>query len=72
MKVEAQKSGHVFQRYILDKISERRGEKVLAFDPLDVVVDSNGSYWLCEKGTQEEDELEERGCYRCIEQFIMK
>ena len=72
MKVEEQKSGHVFQKYILDRISEIEGVKIMARNPMEVVVDNNGAYWLCDEGVEQEEDLEERGCWRCREKFIMR
>jgi len=72
MKIESQKSGHVFQKYIMDRISEIEGAVLVPMNRMEVVMDQDGKYWLCDKGIREENDLEEQGCYKCRDKFVMK
>jgi hypothetical protein len=72
MKIEAQKSGHVIQKYIMDRISEIEGAVLVPTKSMEVVMDQDGAYWLCNKGIEQEDELENQGCWKCRDKFVMR
>ena len=72
MRIESQKSGHVLQRYIMDRISEMEGAVLVGKNTKEVIMDQDGAYWLCDKGVKEENGLEEQGCWQCQDKFVMK
>ncbi len=74
MKIESQKSGHVLQRYIMDRMSEIEGLNLplMSLNRMDVFMDQEGSYWLCDTDINQDVDLEEQGCWKCREQFVMK
>ncbi len=72
MKIERQKSGHVLQKYIMDRMSEIEEINLISRNRKEVFMDGNGTYWLCDEGINQEDDLEEQGCWRCRDQFVMR
>ena len=72
MKTENQKSGHILQKYIMNRISENEGAVLVFRNSMEVVMDQAGSYWLCDKGIRDEDDPEEKGCWKCRDTFMMK
>ena len=72
MKIESQKSGHALQNYIMDRISEIDGSVLLDRNSKEVVMDEDGTYWLCDKGVKQGEDLEDQGCWRCRDSFVMR
>ena len=72
MKIEPQKSGHVLQKYIMDRISEIEGVILVSRNRMEVVMDQGGGYWLCDTGVKQEEDLEKHGCWKCRDKFVMK
>ncbi len=70
MKVETHKSGHVFERYILERISGIEGAILLPRSAMEVLMDEDGAYWLCDKGVEREEDLETQGCWKCRDKFV--
>ena len=72
MYTEDQKSGHVLQKYILNRISENEGLLLLPRNRMEVIMDQEGAYWLCDTGINQMDDLEKQGCWRCRDTFVMR
>ncbi|MFO8057147.1 MAG: hypothetical protein R6V10_07635 [bacterium] len=72
MRIKRQKSGHVLQKYMMNKISDLEGINLLTWNRMDVFMDEEGTYWLCDEDIKQEDDLSEQGCWRCRESFVMK